>query len=97
MQKHSDPSGFLENSTGAPHGEEDGCIAPASNSSSNYFFISNYSWGLCLYMDFHMGLAPSSRGISYTSPSFRLGGACVGSMPGSMSQYLHNTVRNGVL
>ena len=55
MQKCSDPSGFLENSTGAPHGEEDGRIAPASNSSSNYFFISNYSWGLCLYMDFRTG------------------------------------------
>ena len=49
MQKCSDPSGFLENSTGAPHGEEDGHIALASNNSSNcYFLISNYSWGLCL-------------------------------------------------
>ena len=45
MQKHSDPSGFLANSTGAPHGEEDGRIALASNNSSNYFLISNYSWG----------------------------------------------------
>ena len=45
MQKHSDPSGFLANSTGAPHGEEDGHIAPASNNSSNYFLISNYSLG----------------------------------------------------
>ena len=97
MQKRSDPSGFLANSTGAPHGEEDGRIAPASNSSSNYFFISNYSWGLCLYMDFHTGSAPSSRGISCTSPSFQLGGARVGSVPGNMSRYLHNTIPNGVL
>ena len=59
--------------------------------------ISNHSWGLCLYMDFCTGLAPSSRGISYTSPSFRLGGACVGGMPGNMSTYLHNTIRNDVL
>ena len=28
MQKWSDPSGFLENSIGAPHGDEDGRIAP---------------------------------------------------------------------
>ena len=78
-------SGFLENSTGAPYGEEDGCIAQASNNSSNYFLISNYSWGLCLYMDFHTGSTPSSRGISCTSPSFWLGGACVGSVPGNTS------------
>ena len=97
MQKHSAPLGFLENSTGAPHNEEDGRIAPACNSSSNYFFISDYSRKLCLYMDFHTGSAPSSRGILYTSPSFRLGGACVGSMPGNTSRYLHNTVCNGVL
>ena len=77
---------------GAPHGEEDGHIAPASNNSSNYFLISNYSWGLCWYMDFHMGLAPSSRGISCISPSFQLGGACVGSVPGNTLQYLHNTM-----
>ena len=85
MQKHSDPSSFLENSTGAPHGKEDSHIALASNSSYNYFFISNYSWGLCLYMDFRTGSAPSSRGISCTSPSFWLGGARVGSMPGNTS------------
>ena len=97
MQKCSDPSSFLENSTRAPHGEEDGHIAPASNNSSNYFLISNNSWGLCLYMDFHTGSAPSSRGISCMSPSFQLGGACVGSMPGNTSQYLHNTVCNDVL
>ena len=87
----------MENSTGAPHGEEDGCIAPASNSSSNYFFISNYSWGLCLNMDFCTGLVPSSRGILCISPSFHLGGACVGSIPGNISRYLHNTICNGVL
>ena len=43
MQRHSDPSGFLANSIGAPHGTEDGRIALASNNSSNYFLISNYS------------------------------------------------------
>ena len=32
-----------------------------------------------------MGLAPSSRGISCMSPSFQLGGARVGSVPGNMS------------
>ena len=97
MQKRSDPSGFFTNSTGAPHGEEDGCIAPASNNSSNYFLISNYSWGLCLYMDFCTGLAPSSRGISCMSPSFWLGGAYVGSVSENISQYLHNTICNDVL
>ena len=97
MQKCSDPSGFLVNSTGAPHGKEDGHIAPASNNCSNYFLINNYSWGLCLYMDFHMGSVPSSRGILCMSPSFQLGGARVGSVPGNMSQYLHNTIHNYVL
>ena len=97
MQKRSDLSSLLANSTGAPHGEEDGCIAPASNNSSSYFLISNYSWGLCLYIDFHIGLAPSSRGISCTSPSFQLGGVRVGNMPGNTSQYLHNTIHNNVL
>ena len=97
MQKCSDPSGFLANSTGLSHGEEDGRIAPASNNSSNYFLISNYSWGLCRYMDFHTGLAPSSRGISCMSPSFWLGGAHVGSVPGNTSRYLHNTLHNDVL
>ena len=43
MQKCSDPSGFLKNSIGAPYGDEDGCIAPASNNSSNYFLNSNSS------------------------------------------------------
>ena len=43
MQKHSDLSGFLENSMGAPQGKENGPIAPASSNSSNYFLISNYS------------------------------------------------------
>ena len=95
LQKCSDPSGFLENSTGAPNGKEDGHIAPAS-SSSNYYLISNYSWGLCLYMDFRTGSAPSSRGISCTSTSFRLGGARMGSVPGNISQYLHNTICNSV-
>ena len=44
-----------------------------------------------------MGLAPSSRGISCMSPSFRLGGARMSSMPGNMSQYLYNTIYNSVL
>ena len=87
----------MANSTGAPHGEEDDRIALASNNSSNYFLISSYSWGLCLYMDFCTDSAPSSRGILYTSPSFRLGGAYVGSLPGNISRYLHNTICNDVL
>ena len=87
----------MVNSTGAPHGEEEGRITPASNNSSKYILISNYYWGLCWYMDFHTGLAPSSRGISCMSLSFQLGGARVGSVPGNMSQYLHNNVRNEVL
>ena len=97
MQKCSNLSGFLANSNCAPHGEEDGHIDLASNNSSSYFLISNYSWGLCLYMDFHTGLVPSSRDISCISPSFRLGSACVGSVPGNTSQYLYNTVCNDVL
>ena len=48
-------------------------------------------------MDFHMGSAPSTRGILCTSPSLWLGGARVGNAPGNMLQYLHNMVRNVVL
>ena len=43
MQQHSDPSVFLAKITGAPHIDEDDCIAPASNNFSNYFLISYYS------------------------------------------------------
>ena len=88
---------LLENSTGAPHGEEDGRIALASNNSSIFFLISNNSWGLCLYKNFHMGLTPSSIGILCISPSFQLGGARVGSVPGNTLQYLHNIIHNNVL
>ena len=82
MQKFRDPSGFLANSTGAPHGNQDGHIAPASKNTSNYFLISNYSWGLCLYIVFCTGLVPSTRGISSTSPSFRLGSVRMGMYQG---------------
>ena len=43
MQKRSDPYSFLTNSMGAPYGDEDGRIAPASYNSSNYFLINSYS------------------------------------------------------
>ena len=48
-------------------------------------------------MDFCMGLVPSMRGISWTSPSFWLGGARVGNALGNMSRYLHNVYCNVVL
>ena len=97
MQKHSDLSGFLEKSTGAPHGDQDGCITPVSNNSSNFFFTRNCFWGLYLYIVFCTGLAPSTRGISCMSPCFQLGGARVGNVPGNTSQHLHNTVYNDAL
>ena len=43
MQKHSNPSRFFAKSMSAPHGDEDGYIALASNNSSSYFLISNCS------------------------------------------------------
>ena len=43
MQKRNDPSGFFANRTGAPYGDDKGLIAPASNNSSIYFLMSNYS------------------------------------------------------
>ena len=97
MQKCADPSGFLANSMGAPHGDDNSHIAPVFSSSSNYFLISNYSWGLYLDMDFSTGLAPSSKGISCMSPSFQLGGAHVGNAPGNTMWYSHNIVCNDVL
>ena len=39
MQKHNSPSSFFAESTGAPQGDKDGCIALAINNSSNYFLI----------------------------------------------------------
>ena len=97
MQKWSNLSGFLEKSTGASHGDEYSCIAPASNNSSNYFLTSNYSWGLCLYIDFCTGLVPSTSGISCISLSFWLGSSHVVNVPGNTSQYLHNTLHNNAL
>ena len=97
MQKCSNLSGLLAKSTSAPHRDEDGHIAPASNSSSYYFLISNYSWGLYLYMDFRTSSASSTRGILCMSPSFQLGGARLGNVPGNTSQYIHNTVCKNAL
>ena len=97
MQKHSNLSGFLENNTGAPQGEEDSCIAPVSNNSSNCFLISNYSYWLFRYMDFCTDSVPSSKGISCISPSFQLGCVRLGNIPGKTSQYLHNTIHNDAL
>ena len=82
---------------GAHHGNENGHIGPASNNSSSCFLISNNSWGLHLYIAFYIGLAPSTRGILYMSPSFQLGGACMGNVPGNTSWYLHNTVCSNAL
>ena len=52
MYKCSDLFSFLEKSTGAPHSDEDGYIALASNNSFNYFLVINYYRSLCLYIDF---------------------------------------------
>ena len=97
MQICSNPSGLLVKSTGAPHGDEEGHIALASYYSSYYFLIINYSCGLCLYIDFRTNLAPSTKGILCISPSFQLGGAHVGNIPGNTSRYLHNTLCNNAL
>ena len=43
MQKRSDLSGFFANRTGAPHGDNEGLIAPASNNSFIYILMSNCS------------------------------------------------------
>ena len=48
-------------------------------------------------MDFRMGSAPSTRGISCMTPSFQLGGARVDNALGNTLRYLHNTVHNIVL
>ena len=69
---------------------------PTSRSSSIYYLTNNYSWGLCLYIDFRMGSAPFTRGILWTSPSFRLGGVRRGNAPGNRSLYLHNRPRSAV-
>ena len=45
-------------------------------------------------MDFCMGSALLTRGISSISPSFQLGGAHIGNTPGNTLRYLHNMVRN---
>ena len=59
---------------------------PASNNSKN-FYISSFFLGLCLYMDFLIGLAPSTSGDSYTSTSFQSGGAHVGTISRETLQY----------
>ena len=94
IQKSSDPSGFFANSTGAPNGDKDSRIALASNNFSNYFLISKYFLGLYWYIVFCIGSVPSMRGISCTSPTFQLGGAHMGSIPGNTSLYIHNVECN---
>ena len=63
MQKYRHPSGFFAYSMVAPHGDEDGHMAQASSNSSSFFVISSFSWGLCLYIDFLIGSAPSTSDI----------------------------------
>ena len=46
MQNFKELSGFFEKSIAAPHGEEEGLMAPTSNSSSIYYFANNYTYGL---------------------------------------------------
>ena len=43
MQNRKELSGFFANSTGAPHGEEEGLMAPTSNNSTIYYLSKNYS------------------------------------------------------
>ena len=48
-------------------------------------------------MDFLTILASSTNSILCTSPSFQLGGAHIGSIPGNTSQYLYNTIYTNAL
>ena len=43
MQNYNNQSGFFPNSIGAPQGDENGYIMPASNNTSTYFYILGYS------------------------------------------------------
>ena len=49
---------FFSKSTGAPHSEEEGLMAPTSNSFFIYYFTNNYSYGLWWYSPFHTGSVP---------------------------------------
>ena len=44
-----------------------------------------------------MGAAPSTNKISYTSPSFQLGGAHIGNIPSNMLRCLYNIAYNDAL
>ena len=68
MQNCKEPSSFFAKSTRAPHGKEEGLMAPTSNSSSIYYFTSNYSCGLWWYSPFCMGSVPGSSGIRVYIP-----------------------------
>ena len=69
MKNCKELSSFLVKSTRAPHGEEEGLLAPTSNSSSIYYFTYNYSYGLWCCSPFYMDLVPISAELSAHLPA----------------------------
>ncbi|KAJ0715029.1 hypothetical protein HanPI659440_Chr13g0496371 [Helianthus annuus] len=61
MHIRIDPSFFLTNSTGAPHGDELGYMKPLSSSSSSCFFSSCISVGASPYGALAIGVVPGIR------------------------------------
>ncbi|MFS7923808.1 hypothetical protein Hanom_Chr03g00265221 [Helianthus anomalus] len=61
MRIRIDPSFFLTNNTGAPHGDELGCIKTLSRSSSNCFFSFCISVGAIRYGALAIGAIPGIR------------------------------------
>ncbi|KAJ0615098.1 hypothetical protein HanIR_Chr02g0070121 [Helianthus annuus] len=61
MHIRIDPSFFLTNNTGAPHGDELGCIKPFSSRSSNCFFSSCISISASRYGSLPIGAVPGMR------------------------------------
>ena len=93
---HKEPSGFFTKSTGDLYGEEEGLMAPTSNSFSIFHLTNNFSYRLWWYSPFYTDSVPGSSGIKCISPSFLFGGTYFGSYPEYTSCYLFSKSRSGL-
>ena len=82
MHGRNDPSFFLTNSIGAPHGDELGRMNPFSINYSSYAFNSFSSLGVIQYGALEIGCVPGKNSIVKSAP---LRGGNPGSSSGKTS------------
>ena len=95
IQKYKESSIFFANTTGAPHSEKKGLMAPNSNRPSIYYFTNNSPLGLWWYSPFCTDSVPGSSGIECMSHSFLSGGILFGNYPGKTLRYFQSKSHSG--